>query len=589
MLKVYQTSLDLMQNSIKTIEYQIDTINLPANFIQVTISFKSTKKNPVLKIPSWRPGRYMLQNYAACIRDCYAKDQNGTYLSINKVNKNSWIVQSESESVVCFTYMYYCRQMDAGGCWSDAELFYINPIACLMAVDEQEATPCSLKLNLPSSFIVKTGISKESDKIYQVDSFLSLSDFPILASPTLTTLSYAVEGIPFYIHSTVDASYFPSTIVKDFKAFTAAQIKDFGTFPEKEYHFLLLIMPYQHYHGVEHRNSTVICLGPAIDVKEKLYPELIGICSHELYHTWNICKIRPSEMLPYNLFEAQYFKTGFVAEGITTYLGDYYIAHSTVFTKEWYQNELNILLKRHFYSFGNNHLSLADSSFDLWVDGYDVGIPNSKVSIYVKGAIVAFLMDVAIRKSTLNASTLRDMMFALWNTYKAEGKGYTEDSIGVLFNSITSNQYTEDFNRWVYGLGDLKNDLILAFQYLEIPVIEESHSNFLGRNFGFLCDPSYTVQTVDESSPYLSRLGKGDRILRINNFPAIECPLDELEELDTLFIDCTNGIQTWEVELKRTEGLYFTALQIQFAEDSRLLKCQMVANLLPPLTANLNS
>lgn len=571
MLKVYQIYLRLMQKSTKSVEYQIDNTNLPANFIQITISFESIKKNPVLKIPSWRPGRYMLQNYAANVRDCGAMDQNDTSLYVKKVNKNSWTIQAEAGTAITFTYLYYCRQMDAGGCWSDPELFYINPIACLMAVDEQENWHCSLKLNLPPSFIIKTGMPKETDSTYKADSFLALSDFPIMASPALTTLSYTVQGIPFYIHSTVDASYYPSTILKDFEAFTTAQIKDFGTFPEKEYHFQLLIMPYQHYHGVEHRNSTVICLGPANDVKEKLYPELIGICSHELYHTWNICKIRPSEMEPYNLFEAQYFKTGFVAEGITTYLGDYYVALSRVFTKKWYQDELNILLKRHFYSFGNHHLSIADSSFDLWVDGYDPGIPNRKVSIYVKGAIVAFLMDAAIRKSTSNTSTLRDMMLSLWNSYKAEGKGYTEESIATLFHSITSNQYVEDFNRWVYKLGDLKTDLLDSFKFLKIPVIEEAHTNFLGRNFGFLCDPAFTVQTVDDSSPYVSMLGKGDRILRINSFPAAECALDELEELDTLFIDCTNGIRTWEVELKRTEQLYFKALQIQLTEESRLV------------------
>lgn len=571
MLKVYQTSSALMQNLKESIEYHIDNSNLPTNFIRVTISFESTKKNPLLKIPSWRPGRYMLQNYAANVRDCSAKDQNGILLPLNKVNKNAWEVHAEAGMFITFTYLYYCRQMDAGGCWSDSDLFYINPIACLMAVDGQETVPCSLKLNLPPSFIIKTGMPKESDFIYKLDSFLALSDFPILASPTLTTLTYTVQGIPFYIHSTVDATHFPSTIVKDFEAFTAAQIKDFGTFPEKEYHFFLLIMPYQHYHGVEHRNSTVICLGPAKDIKEKLYPELIGICSHELYHTWNICKIRPSEMLPYNLFKAQYFNTGFVAEGITTYLGDYYVAHSSVFTKEWYQEELNILLKRHFYSFGNNHLSLADSSFDLWVDGYDAGIPNRKVSIYVKGAIVAFLMDATIRKATSNASTLRDMMLTLWNSYKSEGKGYTEDSITSLFHSITSNKYREDFKRWVYGLGDLKADLLNAFEYLEIPVNEESDANFLGRNFGFLCDSAFTVQTVDDSSPYLSVLGKGDRILRINSLPVAECSLNELKELDTLFIDCTNGIQTWELELKRTETLYFKALHIQLTEDSKLV------------------
>ena len=570
-MKVYQTSSALMQNSIKHIEYQIDNSNLPANFIGITISFESVNKNPVLKIPSWRPGRYMLQNYAANIRDCSAKDQNGTFLPVSKVNKNSWTIQAQAGSIITFTYLYYCRQMDAGGCWSDFDLFYINPIACLMAVDEQETMSCLLKLHLPPSFIIKTGMPKESDSIYKADSFLALSDCPILASPTLTTLSYSVQGIPFYIHSTVNATHFPATIVEDFEAFTTAQIKDFGTFPEKEYHFLLLIMPYQHYHGVEHRNSTVICLGPASDLKEKLYPELIGICSHELYHTWNICKIRPSEMLPYNLFEAQYFNTGFVAEGITTYLGDYYVALSFVFNNEWYQDELNILLKRHFYSFGNNHLSLADSSRDLWVDGYDAGIPSRKVSIYVKGAIVAFLMDTAIRKATSQTSTLRDMMLTLWNTYKTDGKGYTEDSIATLFHSITANHYTNDFNRWIYGLGDLKADLLDAFEYLQITVVEESHSNFFGKHFGFLHDTVYTIQTVDDASPYISVLGKGDRILRINNMPAAECALDELESLETIFIVCTNGIQTWEVELKRTEDLYFKTLQVQLTEDSKLI------------------
>ncbi|MGN6646441.1 MAG: M61 family metallopeptidase [Cytophaga sp.] len=559
-----------MQNSIKQIEYQIYTQNLPGNFIKVTISFEAGESNPILKIPSWRPGRYMLQQYAANVRDCSAQDQSGALLSVEKVNRNSWQVEAPAGTVLSFTYLYYCRQMDAGGCWSDQALFYINPIACLMAVDKQEQLPCSLKLNLSGSFIVKTGMPQKAAFHYQTDGFLALSDFPILASPDLTTLEYQVNGIPFYIHATVDASHFPETITEDFATFTEAQIRDFGDFPEKEYHFQLLILPYQHYHGVEHRNSTVICLGPAADVKEKLYPELIGICSHELYHTWNICKIRPAEMLPYNLFEAQYFKTGFVAEGITTYLGDYYVAHADVFTKDWYQEELNILLKRHFYSFGNKHLSLADSSLDLWVDGYDAGIPNRKVSIYVKGAIVAFLMDAAIRKTTSNDLTLRDMMLTLWNSHKAEGKGYTEDSIAALFHSMTSNQYAEDFMRWIYGLGDLKEDLIKALNYLGISVTEESHANFFARHFGFLCDAAFTIQTVDDASPYLTLLGKGDRILRINGVIPVEFKPEEVSEVRSFTIECTNGIQIWSVELKHTEAVYFKTLQIQFTEETTL-------------------
>jgi predicted metalloprotease with PDZ domain len=560
----------MIQNSIKIIEYQIDNTNLAANFIRITISFEALKANPVLKIAAWRPGRYMLQNYAANIRDWSARDEDGHLLEVGKSERNLWQINAPVHSKVTFSYLYYCRQMDAGGCWSDTDLFYINTIACLMTVDGQENIPCTLKLNLPESFVVKTGMPKESDT-YKVDSFLSLSDFPIIASPALTTFSYTIKNIPFYIHSTVDKSHFPKSITEDFKNFTEIQIADFGAFPEKEYHFLLLILPYQHYHGVEHRNSTVICLGPATDIKEKLYAELVGICSHELYHTWNICKIRPAEMRPYNLFKAQYFKTGFIAEGITTYLGDYYLGLAGVFSSEWYQEELNILLKRHFYSFGNDHLSIANSSADLWIDGYDAGIPNRKVSIYVKGAIIAFLMDTAIRKSSDNTSTLRDFMRTLWDSFQTTQEGYTEASIAALFHSFTSNKYVTDYGRWIYGLGDLKNDLTEAFYYLQIPVHEEAHSNFFARYFGLLCDTNFTIQSVDPASPYVNQVGKGDKILRINNLLVSECKMEELAELDALFIDYTNGIQIWQVELKRTEHLYFKALQIQLTEESKLL------------------
>jgi predicted metalloprotease with PDZ domain len=553
----------------KTIEYQIDRTNLSNNFIQIRISFISTKENPILKIAAWRPGRYTLQNYAANVRDCSASDEKGNSLSIEKTSKNDWQVNVTTGKKITFSYLYYCRQMDAGGCWVDEELFYINTIACLMAVDEQEDVCCQLKLNIPNTFKIATGMPKQGE-VYVADSFIALSDFPIMAAPSLSTFSYTVQGIPFYIHSTVDANHYPSSLLSDFEKFTLAQIQDFRSFPEKEYHFLLVILPYQHYHGVEHRNSTVICLGPTSDIKEKLYTELIGICSHELYHTWNICKIRPAEMLPYRLFEPNYFKTGFVAEGVTTYLGDYYLGLSQVFTLEWYQNELTILLKRHFYSFGNNHLSLADSSFDLWVDGYDAGIPNRKVSIYVKGAITALLMDAALRESTNNTINLRDMMCRLWDSSASTYKSYTENSIAGLFHELTSNKYLDAYTHWIYGLGNLKSYLLSAFDYLNIEVKEETHSNFFARTFGFLCDTNFVVQLIDVASPYINSLGKGDRILRINRFPIAECVIEELEELDTIFLDVTNGVQTWKVELKCSESVYFKTLHVTFKADSKL-------------------
>ena len=134
----------------------------------------------------------------------------------------------------------------------------------------------------------------------------------------------------------------------------------FGGFPVADYHFLNQILPYKHYHGVEHTNSTVITLGPAeLLMTEGLYKELLGVSSHELFHTWNIKSIRPAELLPYDYTQEKYFRTCYIAEGITTYYGEYLLARSGVRTAEQYFQELNTVLRKHYDDDGRYNLSLS--------------------------------------------------------------------------------------------------------------------------------------------------------------------------------------------------------------------------------------
>ena len=552
-----------MQKGLNTIGYQIDAVDQEAYFIRITLSFTSITENPVLFIPAWRPGRYMLQNFAANIRDCKSCDSSGNILSIEKQNRSEWKVLAKAGSEIMFSYHYYCRQMDAGGCWSDPSLFYINPIACFMGVTGQTTDSCKIVFNLPETFKIATGMNKQNLNTYSCPDFIALTDYPVMASCDLQTFTYSVGDIPFYIHSTADVSAFPETFVSDFQAFSQAQINDFEHFPEKEYHFLLLLLPYTHYHGVEHRNSTVICLGPVTDIKEKLYTELLGICSHELLHSWNICKIRPEEMWPYDLSKENYFKTGFVAEGFTTYLGDYYLAKSGVLSIDWYTSELNILLKRHFYSFGNDHLSIADSSFDLWVDGYDAGIPARKVSIYVKGAVIAFLMDIAIRKSSNNNENILSLLKSLWSNYLTTDSGYSESDIKVLFHAYTNNTYTDAYQHWIYGTGDLKEDIIQALIYAGYTYTEEAHTNYLAGNFGILCDAHYVVQSVDPSSPYINSISKGDKILSVNDRAISDYTTEELVSLTSFTAELSNGVRQWKQEIVISEETYFKTLKVE--------------------------
>ena len=147
------------------------------------------------------------------------------------------------------------------------------------------------------------------------------------------------------------------------------------------------------------------------------YEDLLGVCSHELYHTWNIKAIRPKEMFPYDYTKENYFRTGFVAEGVTTYMGDLMLYKSAVFNWKEFVKTQNQNLERHLMNYGRFNLSVADSGFDNWLDGYKLGAPNRKVSIYPDGALCMLMIDLEIIKNTDGKASLNSVMKELYDDY----------------------------------------------------------------------------------------------------------------------------------------------------------------------------
>jgi predicted metalloprotease with PDZ domain len=238
-----------------------------------------------------------------------------------------------------------------------------------------------------------------------------------------------------------------------------------GGFPCKEYHFLFHWLPYQHYHGVEHQNSTVITLGPASQTAA-LYSEVLGISSHELFHTWNVIRIRPMELLPYDFTRENYFTTGFVAEGITTYYGDLFLARAACLPLEAYFAELSQTLNRHFMLANQASLSLLESSYDLWLDGYTAGAPGRKVSIYHKGALTALILDLELRQLTDDARSLDDVMRYMWEHFGQKEKGYTLADYQNAVATVAGRDYKEYFEECIEGTGSLENRLRKALHYV---------------------------------------------------------------------------------------------------------------------------
>ncbi|NIJ55536.1 M61 family metallopeptidase [Dyadobacter arcticus] len=413
--------------------YHISVSDPQSHFLQITYTVPEISSDSIeIQLPAWRPGRYEIQNFAKNIQFIEAISGTDQKLPIHKVTKDRWRVVTDGQKEIRIKYAYYAAIQNAGTSYVDEELWYLNFINFCMYTEGRISEPYTIRLDLPENYSIACGLPFVGENRLYARNFYQLVDSPLLASATLQRREYLVRGVEFkiWMHGNLKPNWW--RIVRDFRRFSREQIATMGEFPEANYHFLNLILPNAFYHGVEHQNSTMIVLGPD-DEGEGLYSDLLGVSSHELFHTWNVIRIRPKELLPYDFTKENYFRTCFVVEGCTTYYGDLFLRRAGVFNDEAYVKELQVYMKRHFENNGQSRQSLADSSFDLWLDGYEKGIPNRKVSVYHKGALVAMILDLYLRKKTNHAQSLDDVMKLLWVRFGRPFVGYTlEDYIGIV-------------------------------------------------------------------------------------------------------------------------------------------------------------
>jgi len=502
------------------IRYQLQIENPLSSFIQVKTFIPTQGKDILnLQLPAWRPGRYELQNFAQKIQRFSVIDQNQNNVPFKKKTKDNWEVDTTGRSEITVQYNFYAHQMDAGGSWVDETQLYVNPVNLFLRVEDQDEA-CEVILDIPENWQIACGLPEIHKNTLLAQNYDQLVDSPFIASPALQLQVYKVNNILFSIWIQGNCPTNWEKIIQDFTAFTQEQLNLFGDFPVADYHFLNQILPYQHYHGVEHGNSTVITLGPGeLFMTPALYKEFIGVSSHELFHTWNIKKIRPQEMLPYDYTRENYFRTGYIAEGITTYYGDYMLARSGVFTTEQYFIELNGVLVKHFTDYGHENYSVADSSFDTWLDGYKAGIPDRKVSIYHKGALAALILDLEIRRVTKNKSSLDTVMVRLWEEFGKKNLGYTEANYERLVEETTHTTFTNYFQNIIYGTAPLPAYLEEALNYVGCTLNPHVSPTLSESKFGFktaLKENILQVSGIAPHSPATAVLSLEDELIAIN-------------------------------------------------------------------------
>jgi predicted metalloprotease with PDZ domain len=533
-----------------------------------------------LQLPAWRPGRYELGNFSKNIRGWKALDEDGKALNFQKINKDLWEVHCKGAKQVVVHYDYYAAELNAGSTYLDQDLLYINPVNCFFYDEEKMDTAFEIAFALPDNYRIACGLKAASRFVLRAENFDELADCPLIASSNFSQLTYEVGQTKFHICIQGEVNLNETKLINDFSQFTSELFKIFGTAPFNEYHFLFHFQPYFVRHGVEHSNSTVIAMGPAADfIHEPQYLDLLGISCHELFHAWNIKSIRPIEMMPYDFTKENYSKLGYVAEGVTTYYGDYLLWRGGAFTDEHWYNVLTDAIQTHLYNYGRFNQSVADSSFDTWLDGYGPGIPWRKVSIYNEGCLLAMICDLSIRKSTENKSSLDTVMKRLYDEFGKTGKGYGETDYRRLVEESAGTSLADIFDHLINGVEDYYPHLESALALVGLRIEVMPSLKFCEAYLGIECDENAskaTIQKVVPDSPAdMAGLWIGDEIIAVNDVGIYKDFQSLLRmQKDAAKLSIMRKTKLREIELKWTDQIWIKNFKVlpvtEISDDQKM-------------------
>lgn len=555
------------------IKYKLYLKNPASHYIYVDLEVSNIATETLeLQLPSWRPGRYELGNFAKNIKRVDAFDEGGTMLEYKKISKDKWLIKSNGNRFVKVTYSYFAFELNAGACFADENQMYVNPVHLCMYVPGRMQEAHQLQLEIPDTYNIACSLPIEG-KTLTAQNFNELADSPFIASANIKSDVYEVNGIKFYLHFNGECKPDFTKIKTHFSAFTKKQIEFWGGFPVNEYHFLFQVVPNRFYHGVEHEKSTVIVLGPAYDLNNgKTYEDLLGVSSHELFHTWNVKNIRPAEMLPYDFSKENYARTGYVYEGFTTYYGDVMLRSAAVFTDQQYFITLEERLAKHFHNYGRFNLSVAQSSWETWLDGYVPGAPYRKTSIYDEGNLVAFMLDILILKNSQNKKSLKDVCRNLFNQFGKQGKGYGEEDIISLCEAAAGVSLNDFFKNYVYGTENFEPILQTCFNYVGLEMQKTPSLLSNESEYGFKVIEQPGISKVNLVAPYSpswkAGLSINDDIVAVNTYVLKNDLSNWLNYFKDQSIELTVSSQgkLKQVQLQSKAGgaTYFDAYKIVF-------------------------
>ena len=485
--------------------------------VEMRFNWANMPEKAEIKMPVWTPGSYLIREYARHVQDFAVKNPSGNALDWQKINKNTWQITTQGAKEIVVSYRVYANELTVRTNELNADHAFFNNAALLMFPKGELGVPSTVKVMPFGDWKVATGLPKVEGQVntFRAENFDVLYDSPFEIG-NFTEVPFTVEGVPHRFIIEGDGNYNGEKIAKDTAKIVAQAKAIFGELPYKDYTFILNLRGGG---GLEHLNSTALQWQKFGFKPEARYKAFLNLVAHEYFHLWNVKRIRPDALGPFDYENENYTKMLWVAEGGTAYYESILLRRADLISDQEVLDSKAKIIEQLQARPGRFETSLESSSFDAWIKYYrqDENSVNNQISYYDKGELVGFLLDIEIRKDSGGAKSLDDVMRFLYNEFYKKNKNYTPEDYQKIAEMMAGKSLDDFFKKYVRGTAEIDYNAILGGIGLQLETGEEGvQQAFLGGNLAE-SDGKLTVRDVPADTPaYQFGLNNNDQIVAID-------------------------------------------------------------------------
>lgn len=509
------------------IQHRIALADPQAHLFRVSLTLSSPAPIQELSLPVWIPGSYMVREFSRHLSGFKAR-QGSRELAVEQTAKNRWRVQTQGRAALVLEYEVYAYDTSVRAAFLSSERGFFNPCCLCLSVPGRENEAQRLELAcLPSGWQVATAMRELGPLLYEAQDYDELADHPFELGPFWRG-RFEAAGVP---HELVVSGALPvfdgERLLEATRRICEAQIAFWhgpkGRPPMDRYVFLLNTVD-DDYGGLEHRASTALLSSrrdlPRLGQPEQSdgYVKLLGLISHEYFHTWNVKRMRPDVFARYDYERENYTELLWFFEGFTSYYDDLMLVRAGLIDEARYLKLLGQTFTQVLAGPGRLRQSVAQSSFEAWTKYYrqDENTPNAVVSYYAKGAMVALALDLSLRGAERGATSLDELMRALWRA--SEGGPIGEAQILATLASLAGEDIAAQLRGWVHGTEDLPLPALMERMGLRWGQDKPSLAQRIGVRVAEEGGQVRVRQVLSGSAAMAAGLSAGDELLACNGW-----------------------------------------------------------------------